>query len=831
LKFRVLLFIVVAVTSLAFTPRPQNQNLTMQVDAGISGLYRAGNWIPLKITVDSETATVDGVLQVRATSESTGNATNTETAYQTPFNISPQSSKEVFLYISLDNFTRDIQVELLDGNGEVVLNQQTSLTMMNYEDVMWVVVTDSTSGVLDVSREALSSGRNYQTAWRIDDIPANADALRSIDFLVFSDVNSAQLTIEQQQAIREWVIAGGHLIVTGGSNWQRTTSGLGDLLPTEPSGVVTLEDVSQLERFANLSLDEDEDSELATETLIADNTPLETANILLSIDETPLLVRHGYGGGWVDFAAFDATTEPLRSWRDLPYVWRELAMTTGSRPSWSYGVERYSLMRTAAGNVTFDLPSFLQIGAFLGLYIILIGPVNYVVLNLIRRREFAWLTIPALIAGFTGFAYFTGFSVRGDDVTVSELTVVQLWDDIDQAKVDSVFGILSPRRTTYNVEMVDNSFNLRTLPNESYQESVNQIQIEQAANYSALDIPVDAAIMTTFTTNGYIERPSISGDATLTFRTNALPTLDGSITNESGIDLQDAVILVGNQSVQLGNVSDGDDASFNESGLIFDVPPRLTLGNRVSPERPLIPYYGGNNVPFQNVSNCTNTPGLNLIYQLVLDGQTFTCSGGDEEQEIWRRAYTLQAFNNELDFNAGRDANVYLLAWGDAPVVDVQIPETGQVFESTVLYVYEIPTTVVTVDEETLVPSGLMQWSLLEQGTINRLPNLNIQNFQLSGEQGAALRFTPLIPVNAADVDGIAVSMEARFNTLDVVISLWHWERGEWISIDIPSEGNIDLIIESDGFIGTQNTVQILIEADDAATTQTVQNLQISLQG
>jgi hypothetical protein len=41
--------------------------------------------------------------------------------------------------------------------------------------------------------------------------------------------------------------------------------------------------------------------------------------------------------------------------------------------------------------------------------------VNYFLLMLVGRREFAWFTIPLLIVVFSVFGYFTGFSVRGDD--------------------------------------------------------------------------------------------------------------------------------------------------------------------------------------------------------------------------------------------------------------------------------------------------------------------------------------------------------------------------------------------------------------------------------
>ena len=48
-----------------------------------------------------------------------------------------------------------------------------------------------------------------------------------------------------------------------------------------------------------------------------------------------------------------------------------------------------------------SLPDVLPIIGFLLIYIALMGPLNYVILNRLNRREWAWVTIPLLIAVFS----------------------------------------------------------------------------------------------------------------------------------------------------------------------------------------------------------------------------------------------------------------------------------------------------------------------------------------------------------------------------------------------------------------------------------------------
>ena len=58
-------------------------------------------------------------------------------------------------------------------------------------------------------------------------------------------------------------------------------------------------------------------------------------------------------------------------------------------------------------------------------YIALIGPINYLVLKRIDRREWAWVTMPALIAVFAAGAYAYGSALRGSDMIVNEVAIVR----------------------------------------------------------------------------------------------------------------------------------------------------------------------------------------------------------------------------------------------------------------------------------------------------------------------------------------------------------------------------------------------------------------------
>lgn len=833
-RFLFLMILMLPVLA-AFRPAPQsNTGLTMTIRPAIGSYYRYGQWIPLQIQVDSVDRDIDGRLQVRVTDASTAAANQPETTYRIPFTITAGGSKRVFLYISVNNFERNVQVELLDSKNNIVLSQRESIRQINPQDVLYAVVTESATGVIDVSRRVIGYGTNYQANWQPEDIPPKADALRSIDVMVFSDADTGQLTPEQQQAIHEWVIAGGHLVVTGGTNWQRTTAGLLDLLPTTPTDTQTIEDLSALGEYLG------QDSEgLDAATILTNNTPKENANVLFEIEDIPFLVRQYTGAGTVDFLAADTSIEPLRSWDGTDTLWYEITLTARPRPSWTFGVERFEEVGDAVSNVTgFNLPNVIQLTLFLMAYVGLIGPLNYIILNYLGRRELAWFTIPILIIAFTITAYYTGFSLRGDDVTVNQVNVVQIWPDQPVARVDGAIGILSPRRTTYDVSVAE-GISLRTLPDNNNSVGANQIDITEGAEYIAEDIPVDAAILTTFSTSGYLDAPRLAGQATWNIGSRDFTaSVSGNVTNNMDIDLTDAVVVAYGGVYPIGDLLAGENQAFAMNEIALTDPARLPLGNRVDASRPVLyPSYYGYGYNYNPNIACYIQGGPNAIYESLMTDKYFECYGGgsEDDRRMRRRALIITAMNNEIDRNAGRDNRVYLMGWAEeTPLLNVSISNTDQIFDGTTLYIYELPTEVniTSATRFAVIPPGMMTWTLIENDAPNRFVGVNPDtSFMLPAGQGVAFRFTPMPEVALEAINRIELNIVWRYQTEGVSISLWNWEERTWEAVEIAVDYQEQFIITDMKYLGPNQAVQVLVEAEADSTTQNIDRINVTLRG
>src|SRR5438876_9181514 len=102
-------------------------------------------------------------------------------------------------------------------------------------------------------------------------------------------------------------------------------------------------------------------------------------------------------------------------------------------------------------NAVSQLPALAlpPIGGLLALlvgYIVLIGPINYLVLRRLDRREWAWITMPILIALFAVGACGFGSVLRGSDIIVHEVAIVRGALDATGGSAQVYFGLLSPTR-------------------------------------------------------------------------------------------------------------------------------------------------------------------------------------------------------------------------------------------------------------------------------------------------------------------------------------------------------------------------------------------------
>lgn len=802
-------------------------------NVGFDGLFRENYWFPLRIEVSNNGDDMVGRLVVRP--ETSGNAfTNT---WSVPIELPAGSRKAVFLYLTARSFANQVRVELIDDSGLVVTSREAFMRGVLTQDQLYVVVTQSSVGSVDLTGVRVGGYNAFQGNWLVENIPDHVVALNAVDMMMFSDVNTGVMTGDQRQAIEDWVTQGGHLVVTGGANWQATTAGLNDLLPLIPNNSEVTDDLSAL-----AAMTQNRNADLSGETIIVTGELKADAQVLAATrDGLPLVVRRSMGLGVVDYLTIDPLTQSLRTWPGLTELWFTLASSVSPHPSWSHGLSNTDRAVTAAEILPgFNLlPDVLPLCGFLAVYVALIGPLNYVILNRINRREYAWLTIPFFILAFTVMAWVVGFNLRGNIATISRLAVIQSWPDSERAQVNGLVGLLSPRRSTYTLAMQDNSFlrplarSIQTNPfasNIQTATDIRQSDIFQAENFS-----VDASFIATFNTTAVIDKPALSGQVSLL--PGDLPgqqVVRGSVRNDSDQTLTDPVILARGVVLRLGEAL--------QPGAVqtFD----LVLSNENEPPAPSpLERSSGEIAPrlsFQRFSQDSRT-----LEQTVVDilgderysARAYVSAPGatTDEQELRRRQFFLSSFNSDPYLSSGRGNRVYLTGWSD--VTPLQTELTGATWEAidTTFHIIELAVESSTPAGNVLIPGDRFTWVALERTGLTA--DIAPINTVLQPGDAAIFRFTPIRGSVLAEVRELRLRLDSTGAVRSAVpLELWDWDAGEWMPVEMQQrEGSTTISLytvrDPARFLGPLNAVEVRLTANESGGYLRIGRISVEQEG
>jgi hypothetical protein len=832
-----------------FSPSPgtqaQTQTLTDLIDisisAGYGSYFRENHWLPLRIRVQNTGDDINGRLIVRP--ETSGLVVTN--AYSTPIDLPTGSDKTAFLYIMAQPFPPQVTVELLDADGRRVAQRETTISAIDSHDLLHVVISNTSAATLPLNTAHVGGFAARQVRWTPQRLPANAAALRAIDTLIFTDVDSTALSAAQRAAVVDWVAGGGHLIVTGGANWQQTAAAFRDVLPLLPDDSQQIDGLGALALWSGLAADDlNARTTIATGDLNADAA----ARVLVaSADALPLLVRRDYGAGAIDYFAADPALQPLSGWQSGDAMWLNIIASTQMRPAWTMGIADYSEAEVAVGVLPgVDLlPPVLSMVAFIGVYVLLIGPLNYIVLARINRRGWAWVTIPVLIGVFSVLAYNVGFNLRGSEVILSRINIIESWPESDEARLQQLVGVLSPRRETYSLSAGTDTF-LNVMPQDDAIGSTGLINalditrstadIVQTSAFEAEDFAVDGGIFANFITEGRTARPAINGRLSLIY--NAGPddaqALQGVVRNDSDVTLRDAVILARGLVYELpGPLEPGDVLTLAASDLI------LRPGSEYPHPAPIELSHNllfGNNARSISAQSASVATRDAILGEDALQSGRIAAAGLSETQveALERRYALLTAFVRDQFASQAYGGHAYLLGWADntddvaAFASDISLGDVPFSTVDTALYVValDIESQQRSNERVTIRPDQFTWTALARAEPDNGGPN----DLLLLAQNEVVLRFRPLPDAQLRQVESMTVRVDRNSSRArDVMVELWNWRAGEWEAL---RRGEVRYDLQDPArFVGPDNMVDMRLTLTSDLGTARIRGLSITHTG
>lgn len=279
----------------------------------------------------------------------------------------------------------------------------------------------------------------------------------------------------KKAALVEWVKRGGRIVVSVGKNADLVASSgeLKELLPVDLRGTADVE----INRFvwSDLTAAETPLGKMSVARAISrPNRPMKVAVPGPKDNEDndlPLVINSSFGMGRVTVVTFDLDEKSLIKWKDRDTFWRELVNRAGNRLGIDtisntgvqmYGRGRYGehsedeelagLVRTMEQFPGVPVISFGWVALFILIYIIIVGPLDYLFLKkVVKRLELTWITFPTIVLVVSATAYYAAYALKGSQLRINKFDVV----DIDmQSKLmsgRSWFTLFSPRIQNYQV--------------------------------------------------------------------------------------------------------------------------------------------------------------------------------------------------------------------------------------------------------------------------------------------------------------------------------------------------------------------------------------------
>jgi hypothetical protein len=517
----------------------------LEAAAGFDGLGRAGAWLPVRVTLTNDGADTAAVVRVqRRTGD--GDLQTTSQAVELPAG----ARKQVTLLVLADGVLGPLTVQALAGDQVLAEAQVEARTTSGR--LVGVLAGTPEAAARVVAGLGTRGGVGQAARLTPGDLPANPYALAALDALVVNGVSSRLLTPAQVAALGEWVAGGGTLVLGGGASAPAVLEGLGELAPVRLSGAAT-----SLPRLPALEALTATPVEAAGPFVVASAAPAPEAAVLAAQADRPLVVARPLGLGRVAFVALDLGLDPFLGWTGATRFWDAL-LPAPAQPPFERGggalLDAGMRLRWALGSGTaLDLPAVGTLALALLGYVLAIGPLNYLLLRRLDRREWAWLTTPALTLLFTGALFGLGAGTRGGQLSVNTLSIVHSTAGAPGAAVESHIGIFSPGRATYTLRLPAETL-VTSLPDFTRGPStpLPGSQLWQGGASEVRDIPFAAAEFKTFAAQGGIAAAPIETD----LRVEGDQVV-GTVRNAGDQPLRDVHLLVGDYLQALGTLAPG----------------------------------------------------------------------------------------------------------------------------------------------------------------------------------------------------------------------------------------------------------------------------------
>lgn len=599
-------------------PNPENTagEIQLEVDGGFDGIARLGAYSPIRVKVSNVNRNINAEIQLEASLDP-----GRKILFAKPVELTPAGETVFYFEAPVVSAKKDITVRIVENKKKLsekkysfkrLLPPETALIGVLSEDpdsLKWLngyTVPFLEGSISDEKMKLMiAAGQSVQSipvpdkdgiynrkeavvvSFDRDSFPYSSEVLDAFNILIISKYDTGLLNDAQVETIEKWVDSGGVLMLGTGVSWQKVYNGLPDSLkPFSIESVNDYDATEALNAFTGLG-----SSRVTLKTaqgilgfeyipVIASQTnyyhkkdPIRFLenDIVAGSEKNPLVIKYSKGSGDILVFTFDPTLEPFVSWQSRTYFFENIFRLTNINVNGYYQYRQdyylkqnysYSNLQSLVNEVPSDKnPPFLLMFIGLGLYVIIAGPILYLILKKADRRDWAWVIIPMMSVIFLGGMYIFGFKSRYNSAVINSVSLIKAQTGTNEATLTSAIGVFNNKRGNLKMEYgYNNGIKTPFLQTESRYYYGNETDGLVVGKYTT----GDSIIYEQY--NVMLWTPLVlNAEKTIQFDGNILKdvyfkdnSLKGSIINTTPYDLLDTVIIAGNNIIPAGNIVAGD---------------------------------------------------------------------------------------------------------------------------------------------------------------------------------------------------------------------------------------------------------------------------------
>jgi hypothetical protein len=447
--------LAVALLLMAGGPPPQTRTAAAPPEIAATVQYSPGGdlvgfWQCYVVELDSRsTRTLD--LSVRIEDDSyLAVATRRET-------LSPGARKRVFLYAPTANYPRGVpsRWKISDAQGADLLHGTIPASSRSHVPNAYQVGLYSripsaeddfgiptTLNGIEVRFGRLSSA-TFPDRWV---------GLASLDLLIVHDVAFDELTPDQARALSDYVRRGGTALFSPGASagWlsHPVLTALAPVRAGPAAPVTTMAGLSSTYgpfRGAEPFL---------VQSLLNGSPGLSRRALEVGRD----IVRFDAGLGRALVVGVDLRRAPFDTWGGRRGLWTDLLLET---PRWfqeeriefpiaSSGPQRLTLFQQISRLIN-PYPSLGLIFALALIFLVVVGPLNYLYLWKVRRTLLLVLTVPGISLGFLALIVSIGYLLKGTSTVAHSARLMSTRSGIGCAREIQLYSLFSPTTRSYDI--------------------------------------------------------------------------------------------------------------------------------------------------------------------------------------------------------------------------------------------------------------------------------------------------------------------------------------------------------------------------------------------